>query len=1618
MTKPQVLPFGELSWENFERLCYRLAGKAERVEHVARYGRSGQAQQGIDLFVRLSGNKYEVWQAKRYDSIKAADVKSIVKAFRDGTWKDKSGRFVLAVQASLADKKVQDEIESQAAILNAEGITFLSRGGEELSDLLRAHPDVVDDFFGRDWVAAFVSPEAAAALGRRLDGVEFARVRSQLRGFLGNHFHLLDVGVALPVASTRVAPPSLLGRFSSPDVLIRGIASVERPPVGDYTPSTFDPSEEPLLQDRNMRPTTTRRRDYIRRVPLAGWLGDGIQLAVVGEAGSGKSTLLRCVALDLLSEQRVFPEIARRWGARLPIHISFSSWSRLSVTLGRVASLKEVVTEILQPALTADLISLLDRAIDEKRVVLLLDGLDEWSEEQAARTTLQYILAFVATHGLPTIVTARPRGLGKIGTIPPSWRVAELAPLSIDQQRRLAEVWFVRDLGQSASEHCPENRGPIEARLDRFFAELTRDQRLSSLAGNPLLLVGLVALSIRQVALPRNKMQAIQSLVSILLETHPRHRATAAGDTKERFVHIQSADDRRAALAHLAFVARSATGGGAYDINEAKKAIRKYLIDPATFAYSTDRAQAAASELLAVNAETVGLLTERAPGEIGFAHAVFAEYLAAEDLLRWPLADVLEFVRLQSANPLWRNVISNLVSLLSRPTEVEAVVAAIERARSASTSSEDAANRDVLLADIAFNFSRKQPATVERLVRRAFNVIENDGWMLARREILKAALTNIGEAGAQTPVDLRLVSWAPSCKAYLSNFFDALGRWKPSPDLRDTLLSGIHSDGRGNQRSAGIALGQLYGGDATVQRQLKDALSGTLDLSVASAALEALSIGWPETADLSSLHDAARASRDPTLRFVGIWGRLKSRRVSQEDKDALVALLSELSPLDYWDLSPARELLAESWPNDPSLIGLALEAVSRGTVRRGPIGRESAMHYLVRCSPDNFEVSNWIREELREKYPFSSLNYGLWECLVPFAGQHSNIRAELIEYFCTESAQIVLHRAQSLIATLGGDQLRDYLIKITRSDKSWTDMPAVQALLEGWGRADPIVAAFLDEIASWEGRKLIGLAPILPRIVTEPGACRARLLELGRTTEPPRVSFVARGFALLGTLAIDTEVVDTLLAGVGKGAPAYDPGDATLEHFYASPKVRRYALERLDAPDPPLAILASVYENDLEIRNRILRVANPLPSALRGDILEAASVEGSARPSFRRVLEGYDIEVEADLKIAASIYHHRQMAKSSGGANAEHLTHLVETLHAVGPDLHERRAAAFAGMVLLGKVKDIVPMMDYGDKPLTIQTGSGAGRVSDSLMALICERWEELSQAFGPELPLRFGEYQGGDDDGMWDCLAPHIGASSAARRAFLAYCGSTDSMLSLRSLTALAREQPSSDLLLDHCWRIVDEKTTGERERVSSWSVTRLRLEVAYILRDHFRDKGGVKQRLREALKRGESSDVVALAMFAPDDVLLENLRHTPKEIADQFSDWVLAVHLAAIRSKTQEFVELVVAMINRHTHGIWDFQDIVNRAVVERLQRDEEARLHLKRTLAADATVSETASLPRYLSAAGALDGDVLERCRDLLQGERRHGLPRAGYDAVGGTTCAVCLSLLEVFAPSFSP
>ena len=189
------LPFEKLSWRDFERLVFRLARKDADVVHCAPYGRQGQAQDGIDVYARLSGGRHVCWQAKNRKDISVSDIKNAVDQFLKGKWAASTERFVYCVQASLADTALQDTIKAQAAQLLEEGIAFEAVDGTQLSEELRFHPEIVDDFFGRNWLIAFAGQEVADSLKRPLEVQRVIALRNRLAEIYTARFQLLDPGV-------------------------------------------------------------------------------------------------------------------------------------------------------------------------------------------------------------------------------------------------------------------------------------------------------------------------------------------------------------------------------------------------------------------------------------------------------------------------------------------------------------------------------------------------------------------------------------------------------------------------------------------------------------------------------------------------------------------------------------------------------------------------------------------------------------------------------------------------------------------------------------------------------------------------------------------------------------------------------------------------------------------------------------------------------------------------------------------------------------------------------------------------------------------------------------------------------------------------------------------------------------------------------------------------------------------------------------------------------------------------------------------------------------------------------------------------------------------------------
>jgi hypothetical protein len=167
-TRCQELPFKELTWENFERLCLRLVRLEADVERCQMYGERGENQAGIDLYARkISTNKYTVYQCKREKNFGAKKIEAAVNKFLESEWVVQTNHFVLCTQESLKSKQRADAFKTQSEVLSAKGISLICWDSDELSIKLKAHPEIVDDFFGRAWVVAFCGEVQAESLDKK-----------------------------------------------------------------------------------------------------------------------------------------------------------------------------------------------------------------------------------------------------------------------------------------------------------------------------------------------------------------------------------------------------------------------------------------------------------------------------------------------------------------------------------------------------------------------------------------------------------------------------------------------------------------------------------------------------------------------------------------------------------------------------------------------------------------------------------------------------------------------------------------------------------------------------------------------------------------------------------------------------------------------------------------------------------------------------------------------------------------------------------------------------------------------------------------------------------------------------------------------------------------------------------------------------------------------------------------------------------------------------------------------------------------------------------------------------------------------------------------------------------
>ena len=451
--------------------------------------------------------------------------------------------------------------------------------------------------------------------------------------------------------------------------------------------------------------------------------------------------------------------------------------------------------------------------------------------------------------------------------------------------------------------------------------------------------------------------------------------------------------------------------------------------------------------------------------------------------------------------------------------------------------------------------------------------------------------------------------------------------------------------------------------------------------------------------------------------------------------------------------------------------------------------------------------------------------------------------------------------------------------------------------------------------------------------------------------------------------------------------------DALIARFHADPRVRAFALARLQEPSPPLAGVARVYGTDREIARLILQRAAPLPTVLRRYIARRATQRFDDE-ALGRVLEQCELEADEHAMAQATVGL-SFAALATAGRVEDRVEVLSRQLHSVGPHFDDRRAAAFGGLLALGRIDAFANATEgpRGD-PLEIDV---VGHFNDyaPVLELAAERWEELKTALGGSLVDRLS--RGYDNSAFWQAFAPYVSRSSLLGSDFLEYCEEASAMLEATELLAVSRLRPGSTVLLDCCKRVLTGKFDSRQHSpldIAQSTVLASKLLAA----DFSRDASAVAAIVAASEDaRGHGGALVGLASEWPDHEIV--VREYEKLLEGGRWPRLLAcveIWLLSARGSREQVVNAFGGYVTRSAASQWDFPEDALGAFRSRLERDPAAAQTFEQLAREHDEPSVRASTARLLASTPARQGEDL--ARELLAAERqRPGPPRFALDVL---------------------
>lgn len=620
-----------------------------------------------------------------------------------------------------------------------------------------------------------------------------------------------------------------------------------------FTPPLF--ARPRSTQPRRVAARTLTPDMMASRSPADEWMAGARLRLLIGAPGSGKSSFLMFATSDLLSASPQSAALQRAHAGALPLWLPFAFLCRHvdeSMSNSVVSAVRAWITQQGGEEIWA----IIEPALNDDRVVLFVDGVDEWNDVTTADQALGLIESFVAQKKIAATLSARPYALTRLNW-QLSWEKAELAPLTSTQQLKLVH----RSLAESDLTTIGANGALTSPAAEVFLTELEQVPALSPLLATPLFL-SVLARSWRGEALSPQRFRLFSDLERLLIDRHPQMRRRASSATGSEFPTTQMQE----VLRGVAYRARLETSSALTTRAQMECWFRDELAAPDGLGYPPAEAARIAHAFLSQAEDEYGLLVPQGVGMVGFLHRVLLDQLAGEHLATRPPEEILASLRTHLTDPNWREV---LITAFSAQVSAH-VNGEILQALVADTVVEKIDKWELIASAIASGIAIPpafQTAWVEEIVART-------------------SAHSDGDHRAELARSLVAMTRHPALRRHLLQIFS---RWlsasHPEPvspvwalrdapvdnhDALSVLLWALRHEDENVQLNAAHALAVRFANNDTVKMYVIEQVRNGATSTDQAFALLSLGVGWPSTPELSGFIEWARAQPAFELRICAL----------------------------------------------------------------------------------------------------------------------------------------------------------------------------------------------------------------------------------------------------------------------------------------------------------------------------------------------------------------------------------------------------------------------------------------------------------------------------------------------------------------------------------------------------------------------------------------------------------------------------------------------------------------------------------------------------------------------------------------------------------------------------